>query len=188
MRRKYSDKEKADALAVLRSNGDNILKTSHETGIPITTLWNWAREKHGINADIPKLETESKEELSSIFERVARKYLAHSETELAVTSTYGNVAVMAAATATDKMQLLRGQPTEITANGDRVTFLQTELRRLRSVHADNYDAYDASVRQLRSLFTDTTDPAYDPLLDYTKHPENWPQDLTVATKEVDGVQ
>lgn len=69
----------------------------------------------------------------------------------------------------------------------RKSFLDTELNRLRSVHADDDDAYRVSVRQLQHLFTDASDPAYDPLLDYTKHPENWP-DVTVEPTEVKGVQ
>ena len=69
----------------------------------------------------------------------------------------------------------------------RKSFLTDQLHRLQSRHLDDPLAYNQSVSQLRQLFTDQSDPAYDPLLDYTKHPENWPP-VTVEAKEVEGVQ
>ncbi len=51
--------------------------------------------------------------LDDLFERVARKYLAHALNSEVVKEAKGKEAVIAAATATDKMRLLRDLPTEI---------------------------------------------------------------------------
>ncbi len=170
-RRNYSDKEKADALAVLKANGDNILRTSKDTGIPITTLWNWTRDRCGMNPDISIMGNDSKEELSNIFERVARKYLAHSESDLAVSSTYGNVAVMAAATATDKMQLLRGKPTEIS--GDESS-TKTTLLTLIAFSAKEQGISESEVeKSFQRNYANKSHPLYNSELDPTVHPEVW---------------
>lgn len=53
--------------------------------------------------------------LDELFERTARLYLAHAQTEAVIADTKGKDAVIAAATATDKMRLLRNLPTEIVS-------------------------------------------------------------------------
>lgn len=176
-RRKYSDVEKAEAIAAVKSNGGNIFRTSQELKIPWATLADWVKNNRGTNDHLPErvleLREQKEQELSELCESVARKYLKQAGDEYVVAAVPGNLAMTAAGIAIDKAQLLRGQPTEITAVADRTTFLRAELRRLRTTYVDD-DAYASAVRQLKASFTDTTDPAYDPLLDWTKHPENWP--------------
>ncbi len=41
-KRRYSDQEKAEALAALDANGGNLLKTSEQIGIPRQTIQEWA--------------------------------------------------------------------------------------------------------------------------------------------------
>lgn len=65
------------------------------------------------------------------------------------------------------------QPQESDAATHR-NYIAIEVKRLQLKHGDDPVAYDAAMFQLRTQFTDQSDPAYDPLLDYTKHPENWP--------------
>jgi hypothetical protein len=53
------------------------------------------------------------EALDNVFEEVARRYLDHSVKPDVIDEVKGKDAVIAAATAVDKMRLLRGLPTEI---------------------------------------------------------------------------
>lgn len=119
-RRRYSDKERAAALAALTANAGNVLRTSRDTGIPRKTLELWGKEQAGGNL-LPGVADEcqgKKEELSAIFERVARIYLKHAEGDEIVAETKGKDAIIAAATATDKHQLLEGKPTQIQGGAD----------------------------------------------------------------------
>lgn len=115
-KRKYSDVEKAEALAHLTANGNNLFRTSHELGIPYTTLTDWFKGTRGINESITEMREEKEQELAEIFENIARKYLKQAGDPWAIALTPGNVAVTAAAIATDKLQLLKGQPTSIIAD------------------------------------------------------------------------
>lgn len=118
MRRKYSDKEKARALAALDLNGGNVSGTSKQLKIPRSTLLLWSRDV-AVSSDMPELRQEKKQELSALFENVARAYLGRAITTDAVAETKGKDAVIAAATATDKLQLLLGKPTEILSLHDK---------------------------------------------------------------------
>lgn len=80
-----------------------------------------------------------------------------------------------------KLFIDRTETTDNTEVESRKAFLNDQLQRLQSKHTDDPIGYGQSLLQLQSLFTDQTDPAYDPLLDYTKHPENWPP--TASTPE-----
>jgi len=119
-RRRYSDKERAAVLAALLANGGNVLRTSRDTGIPRKTIELWGKEQSTGNL-LPGVAAEcqgKKEELSAIFERVARIYLKHAEGDEIVAETKGKDAIIAAATATDKHQLLEGKPTQISSSTD----------------------------------------------------------------------
>lgn len=58
---------------------------------------------------------EAEETLDRIFERTARNYLRHANLDKTLSETKGKDAVIAAATALDKMRLIRGLPTEIVS-------------------------------------------------------------------------
>lgn len=116
---KYSDEYRAAAIAMLMSAGFATEKTRavrdiaryYKGAIPERTLFRWG---NGENRPAPaKLVTSKKEELADVFERVAYKYLQHAETQDVIDDVSGNAAVITAATAVDKMRLLRGLPTEI---------------------------------------------------------------------------
>ena len=101
-------------LLALEANAGNLTRTSRETGVPVTTLKHW-RDGEGVTPDVPVLVAEKKEPLADVFERVARIYLDHAESDTVVAKTPGQASVIAAAAATDKSLLLRGQATSITA-------------------------------------------------------------------------
>ncbi len=112
MRRRYSDEERAAALAALKANGGNLELTSRQAGVPRNTLRRWA--EHPEHAASSQVRQEKMEELSVLFDRVARVYIGRALTDEAVSDTRGKDAVIAAATATDKKQLLGGKPTLIS--------------------------------------------------------------------------
>jgi transposase-like protein len=114
-RRQYTDRDRAATLAVLDTNNGNVSRTMRETGVPRTTLQKWAAGC-GISSDVPELRQEKRRELGEIFEHVARLYLERAESADAVADTRGKDAIIAAATAFDKLQLTKGAPTSITAN------------------------------------------------------------------------
>lgn len=130
-RRKYSDREKAEALAMLSANGGNVLKTARELNIPERTLNDWSHlernaqnpnSRHmtspGYAREIAQLRDGKEKELAAMFEQVARKYLAHAYEDSVVNNTRGRDAVFSAAIAVDKVQVLRGQPTQIVEHLD----------------------------------------------------------------------
>ena len=112
-RRKYSDIEIAAALIALDANKGNVFKTSHELGIPHKTLDEWATNNRRMNGFVATVRTENTRALGDIMEETARNYLAQANDPFVIAATNGRDAVFSAAIAVDKMQLLRGQPTEI---------------------------------------------------------------------------
>ncbi len=122
-KRQYSESDKATALALLAANAGNITRTARETGFPATTLRQWRDGEH-INEEVTLLRDQKKEELADLFERVARLYLDRALAPDTVSETKGKDAVIAAATAIDKMQLLKGAPTAINQN----TYLTDEQK------------------------------------------------------------
>ena len=109
--RHYSDEQKATALAVLASNGGNVDRTARELGMPRKTLDRWA--KGGVHPDVARSGQEKRRPLAELFEDIARRSLGYVTDEKLKTADPQKL-VTIAAIATDKAQLLRGQPTSIT--------------------------------------------------------------------------
>jgi transposase-like protein len=63
MQRRYSDREKATALAVLDANNGDALATARQTGIPRSTLRRWV--SGSVSADVAGLRQEKKADLST---------------------------------------------------------------------------------------------------------------------------
>jgi transposase-like protein len=112
-KRRYSDSDKSTALALLAANGGNISATARETQLPATTIRQW-RDGVGISENVLSDSEVKKDELHSLFERVARLYLNQAMQVGTVRKTSGKDSVIAAATATDKMRLLTEQATSIS--------------------------------------------------------------------------
>jgi transposase-like protein len=115
-RRQYDDKFRASTVVMLQSEGyphkpGALTYVAKHVGVPAMTISRWFKASN--NPPPHELVTEKKEELADVFERVAYKYLRHAESEDVIDAVAGNAAVVTAATAVDKMRLLRGLPTEI---------------------------------------------------------------------------
>lgn len=110
-RRRYTDDDRATALAVLDSNAGNLSRTARETGVPASTIKRWADDRAD---DLTELRDQKKEALSEVWDKVARAYLARALDPAVLKDTGGQSAITAAAIATDKLQLLEGKPTEVT--------------------------------------------------------------------------
>lgn len=110
-RRQYSDAEKAESLAALDANGGNVSKTARDLGLPRKTLAQWADDRH-IHQDVAELRQEKKIDLAARLEEIARQ-LAEAMPEKMATANLQQVAT-SMGIAIDKMQLLRGQPTNIS--------------------------------------------------------------------------
>ena len=121
-RRVYSDREKAEALAIYDACG-NLSETSRNTGIPDATLSDWISGKRGVSSpDLPKLRNEKGQNLSDSFERIAVEACHVAQARLTgkqANEIPFNHLMTGAGIAVDKMQLLRGQPTTITESVDR---------------------------------------------------------------------
>lgn len=116
-RRHYSDAFRAAALAALDANAGNVKRTARELDVPPKTLEGWAKGRHSpVDAE---LRDQKKGELSDLFESIARKLLGVAEKN--ADALNARDAVIAAATAVDKMRLLREQPTEIKKSDGTVT-------------------------------------------------------------------
>jgi len=113
-RRRYSDEERATALAALAANGGNVGGTSRQLGIPEATLRAWATgERH---PEASQMCGDKKASLADQFEALAVKLLGVADEKAAALNARD--AVVAAAVAVDKMRLLRGEATEISETRD----------------------------------------------------------------------
>lgn len=108
-RRRYSDEDRANAIAALAANGGNVNLTAKQLDIPATTLKHWADGTR--HAESAQLGEQKKGPLADRLELVAWK-LAESldgkieAAGLQQTATSLGIVI-------DKMQLLRNKPTEI---------------------------------------------------------------------------
>jgi transposase-like protein len=104
-RRRYSDEDRAIALAALAANGDNLRRTARQLGVPRTSLLAWRNgDRHPEAAESV---TPKKEALAEALEDVARKLLdGISEVMIARADLLDVMKV--AAIAIDKMLVLQG--------------------------------------------------------------------------------
>jgi transposase-like protein len=115
---RYTDEHRATLVAMLEMEGypqvaSALRKVATYAQIQPNVLRRWFVKKQ--NPPPNKLVVRKKKELAELFEDVAHTYLNRALDEDAISATAGQSAVIAAATATDKMRLLRGLPTEIVS-------------------------------------------------------------------------
>lgn len=111
-KRRYSDEDKATALAALDANGGNVLKTARALKIPHKTLDEWAKGRNQV-PEVADLRNEKKGELSARYEAVIHELvdvLADKRANASLKDVATAIGIL-----TDKMQLLRGRPTAIIA-------------------------------------------------------------------------
>lgn len=113
---RYTEKFKAGAIVTLQgagypNNPYKLQEVADSLKIQPRTLRRWYMHESG--APIPEIVQQEKSNLADEFENIARKMLLHAGNQDVIDSMTGNAAVLAAATAVDKMRLLRNLPTEI---------------------------------------------------------------------------
>jgi hypothetical protein len=148
MPKRHTADDQATALAVLDLNKQNINRTARDLSLPVSTVHKWKHNK-GLRPGVKTKCIEKKEALSTLFERIARKYLDRAEEDDAIASTRGKDAIIAAATATDKMLLLRGQPTAITQSLNKSADIDAATKRL--VEAARAEGQELTEEEARAL-------------------------------------
>lgn len=112
---KYSDNDKAIALATLDANEGNVNRTAKQLKMAESTLRSWlsTRKPH---MEVARLCEVKKQELSEKLEKVAHaltdNILIRAESDFSVLIPLKDFAVTLGI-AIDKMQLLKGQATQI---------------------------------------------------------------------------
>src|SRR5690625_3701249 len=107
-RRRYTDADRASALAALDANEGNLSKTSRNLGIAVSTLQRWIKDRA---ADLSDLRKEKKADLADKLEHVAHK-LVDAMPEKLSEATLQQVATSLGITI-DKLRLLREESTAI---------------------------------------------------------------------------
>ena len=129
--RRYSDQERAEALAALAANNGNLSHTARQLGIPRATLEAWAKQKR--HAEAAENVAPEKEALADRLEILAGKLLdGVTEEKIAVSGP--KELLTSLGIAVDKMQLLRGQPTSINDTTHRA-----DLSRLSDEELDTLE-------------------------------------------------
>lgn len=115
-RKRYDDKFRASAVVMLEAagypaNAHAVVEVAEHLHVPDRTLRRWF---NGTNNPPPDdIVQQEKKDLADLFENAARIYLTHGTDPEVVAEVSGQASMTAAAIAVDKMQLLRGMPTEI---------------------------------------------------------------------------
>lgn len=132
-RRRYSDDERANAVAAVAANGGNINGTAAKLGVPEKTLENWV--KSVVHPESAIVGEQKKPLLADQFESIATKLVGIADRK--AEDLNAKDAMIAAGVAVDKMRLLRGQSTAIT---------EIDFTILTNDQLDNIDrAYSESV-------------------------------------------
>ena len=130
--RRYSDEDRANALAALAANGGNVNRTAEQLGIPEATVRAWANgDRH---PEASQACEQKKPALADQFQALAEKLVGIAAEK--ADKLNAKDAVIAAGVAVDKARLLRGEPTQI--NEERDDDRLAEFRR-------RYGAEDAPV-------------------------------------------
>jgi transposase-like protein len=129
-RRRYSDEERAQALAALAANGGNISLTAKQLDIPIKTLSNWA---NGIrHPESAQMGNEKKKLMADVLEEIAWKLIDAIPGKVKKAPLGQTVTSMAIAV--DKMRLLRNLPTELPGAAQAL-----DLSKLTDEELEEYD-------------------------------------------------
>ncbi len=151
-RRRYSDEDVAMTLALLKSNDGNVMATATQTGIPEGTIRYWAESREpSIGANRIR-ELRAKNGLADAFDEVAWLCVGAITREKLEKANLKDV-VISSAIATEKRQLLRGEPTTIT--------LQTEAK---ATIAKIMEATGISEQRAREIVADQLGISVDELV------------------------
>lgn len=114
--RRYSDEERANALAALAANGGNLSLTSRQLGIPRATIQAWANST--AHPEAAENAAPKKAELADRLDVIAHQLL-DGLTEDKIKLAGAPQLMTAFGIAVDKAQLLKGKPTAINDNTHR---------------------------------------------------------------------
>lgn len=110
----YSAERKAEVLALVTANGGNVARVAKETGIAHQTIFNWLKQAQRYSHLEQRKQTELAQKLENNAHMLADSIADHDLSIVPLASKATALGIMV-----DKMQLLRGEPTSITANVDR---------------------------------------------------------------------
>jgi transposase-like protein len=125
MRRTYTDRERAAALLLLRTNGGNIKRTARELGLPRKTVCTWSQGR-GISEEVKRMseDPEVRKELAGKFKQTANRALDALTDEKLAGASAKDLALVAGI-ATDKSELLQGRATQVTVHRVSVAVIHT---------------------------------------------------------------
>ena len=146
--KKYSDKFKAQALAVLQSCKGNFSHAARELRIPRITLKNWAagQMSDDSKADIPA----QRRDMAAALEDIAWKLISAMPEKIPA-APLTQVAT-ALGISLDKMRLLRGEATSISDNRSQLDRLVAELAAKYSKSVEEIRADLVKIRPETSLY------------------------------------
>lgn len=146
MRRRYSDNDKAAALAALDANGGNVNRTAKQLGLAESTLRSWTQGR-GTHEVVAELREVKKADLSDRLTDIAHAILDTLPKKLKDASA--QQLATALGIVIDKKQLLEGKATDrtdlhVTSDEDRAARLaaifdsaRERRNRQSSYHADD---------------------------------------------------
>lgn len=142
----YSEAQRAHALAVLKSNGENYFRTSKETGISRKTLKDW---QTATSCTPKKLAADQLRDLAEaqmvdVYDHAARKAALLSIENMDKANAYQQA--LMSGIFTDKRLLLSGQPTQIHGHTQGGV----------SLSPDQVRAFQAFLREARATATPVT--------------------------------
>jgi len=109
--KRYTDNDRARTLAALQANNGNITRTSRDTGVSASTIRHW---RDNTSETVAATRDQKVATLAEELETLAYK-LAWALPERIEGANLGQVTT-SLGIVIDKLQLLQGQPTEITKN------------------------------------------------------------------------
>lgn len=109
-KRRYSDEERAAALAALKANRGNLTLTARQVGVPLTTLRQWSTgDRH---PEATQMSIEKSRDMAQALQDLAWKLIDALPDKIEGATL--NQTATALGISIDKARLLRDEPTQIT--------------------------------------------------------------------------
>jgi len=107
----YTPEQRALALAALDANAGCVAATAAQQEMPRTTLEEWSKGR-GVTSEVTELRDVARHSLADGFEDALHRILAAVTPEDIIKASLRDK-MISAGIATDKLQLLRGDPTQV---------------------------------------------------------------------------
>ena len=121
---KYTEEQRAVALAYHAASGSNLTKTAKDCKIPKSTLHRWLGGA-GVNDAVFRKRDIKKGVMADECERLAWKLLGGLDDDRKIEEAAVNTLSVAFGTLVDKMRLLRGESTQtVNVNDNRTALLE----------------------------------------------------------------